>query len=156
MKNWKSISTEKRNLLIDLGMVTWRTRQEVSELLRIIARRTTEIRFDNIIHDIIVSDMNQYEVLRYLRMVEIPIKEVVYIGQYILVFKYEGPVKRFGETVSNVKLFTEVAKTYPNPSKKALANLSFQYKKLRGYTNSAKVELDERYLTMVRETFSFK
>lgn len=77
MKNWKSISTEKRNLLIDLGMVTWRTRQEVSELLRIIAQRTTEIRFDNIIHDIIVSDMNQYEVLRYLRMVEIPIKEVV-------------------------------------------------------------------------------
>lgn len=77
MKNWKSISTEKRNLLIDLGMVTWRTRQEVSELLRIIARRTTEIRFDNIIHDIIVSDMNQYEVLRYLRIVEIPIKEVV-------------------------------------------------------------------------------
>ena len=77
MKNWKSISTEKRNLLIDLGMVTWKTRQEVSELLRIIARRTTEIRFDNIIHDIIVSDMNQYEVLRYLRMVEIPIKEVV-------------------------------------------------------------------------------
>ena len=77
MKNWKSISTEKKNLLIDLGMVTWRTRQEVSELLRIIARRTTEIRFDNIIHDIIVSDMNQYEVLRYLRMVEIPIKEVV-------------------------------------------------------------------------------
>lgn len=77
MKNWKSISTEKRNLLIDLGMVTWRTRQEVSELLRIIARRTTEIRFDNIIHDIIVSDFNQYEVLRYLRMVEIPIKEVV-------------------------------------------------------------------------------
>lgn len=77
MKNWKSISTEKRNLLIDLGMVTWRTRQEISELLRIIARRTTEIRFDNIIHDIIVSDMNQYEVLRYLRMVEMPIKEVV-------------------------------------------------------------------------------
>ena len=77
MKNWKSISTEKRNLLIDLGMVTWKTRQEVSELLKIIARRTTEIRFDNIIHDIIVSDMNQYEVLRYLRMVEIPMKEVI-------------------------------------------------------------------------------
>jgi hypothetical protein len=77
MKNWKSISTEKRNLLIDLGMVTWRTRQEVSELLRIIARRTTEIRFDNIIHDIIVSDFNQYEVLSYLRMVEIPMKEVI-------------------------------------------------------------------------------
>lgn len=76
MKNWKSISTEKRNLLIDFGMVTWETRQEISELLRIIARRTTEIRFDNIIHDIIVSDMNQYEVLRYLRMVEIPMKEV--------------------------------------------------------------------------------
>lgn len=72
-----------------------------------------------------------------------------------MVFKYEGPVKRFGEIVGNVKLFTEVAKTSPNPKKKALANLSFQYKKLRGFTNSAKVELDERYLTIVRETFKF-
>ena len=72
-----------------------------------------------------------------------------------MVFKYEGPVKRFGETVGNVKLFTEVAKTSPNPSKKALANIAFQYKKLRGYTNSAKVELDERYLAIVRETFKF-
>ena len=72
-----------------------------------------------------------------------------------MVFKYEGPVKRFGDIVGNVKLFTEVAKTSPNPSKKALANIAFQYKKLRGLTNSAKVELDERYLTMVRETFKF-
>lgn len=72
-----------------------------------------------------------------------------------MVFKYEGPVKRFGETVGNVKLFTEVAKTSPNPQKKALANMAFQYKKLRGYTSSAKVELDERYLVVIRETFKF-
>lgn len=74
----------------------------------------------------------------------------------MLVFKYEGPVKRFGETVGNVKLFTEVAKTSPNPTKKALANIAFQYKKLRGYTSSAKVELGERYLVITKETFSFK
>lgn len=72
-----------------------------------------------------------------------------------MVFKYEGPVKRFGETVGNVKLFTEVAKTLPNPTKKALANIAFQYKKLKGYTSSAKVELDERYLVVIRETFKF-
>ena len=72
-----------------------------------------------------------------------------------MVFKYEGPVKRFGETVGNVKLFTEVAKTSPNPQKKALANIAFQYKKLRGYTSSAKVELDKRYLVVIRETFKF-
>ena len=72
-----------------------------------------------------------------------------------MVFKYEGPVKRFGETVGNVKLFTEVAKASPNPQKKALANIAFQYKKLRGYTSSAKVELDERYLVVIRETFKF-
>lgn len=52
-------------------------------------------------------------------------------------------------------MFTEVAKTSPNPQKKALANLSFQYKKLRGLTSSAKVELDERYLVVIRETFKF-
>lgn len=57
--------------------------------------------------------------------------------------------------MGNIKLFTEVVKTSPNPSKKALANIAFQYKKLRGYTNSAKVELDERYLAIVRETFKF-
>lgn len=72
-----------------------------------------------------------------------------------MVFKYEGPVKRFGDIVGNVKLFTEVAKTSPNPQKKALANLSFQYKKQRGLTSSAKVELDERYLVVIRETFKF-
>ena len=72
-----------------------------------------------------------------------------------MVFKYEGPVKRFGDVVGNVKLFTEVAKTSPNPQKKALTNIAFQYKRLRGYTNSAKVELDERYLVVIRETFKF-
>ena len=72
-----------------------------------------------------------------------------------MVFKYEGSVKRFGETVGNVKLFTEVAKTSPNPTKKALANMAFQYKKLKGFTSSAKVELDERYLVVIGETFKF-
>ena len=72
-----------------------------------------------------------------------------------MVFKYEGPVKRFGDVVGNVKLFTEVAKTSPNPQKKALANIAFQYKRLRGYTSSAKVELDERYLVVIRDTFKF-
>lgn len=77
------------------------------------------------------------------------------MGKYMLLFKYEGPVKRFGETVGDIKLFTEVAKTSPNPTKKALANISFQYKKLKGLTNSAKVELDERYLVITKETFKF-
>ena len=73
----------------------------------------------------------------------------------MLVYRYKGPVKRFGQFVGNVELTTEVGKNSPNPQKKALSNIAFQYKKLRGYTNSAKVELDERYLAIVRETFKF-
>ena len=73
----------------------------------------------------------------------------------MLVYRYKGPVKRFGRFVGNVELTTEVDKNSPNPQKKALSNIAFQYKKLRGYTNSAKVELDERYLAIVRETFKF-
>ena len=71
------------------------------------------------------------------------------------VYKYKGPVKRFGTIVGNIELFTEVPRDSKNPSKRALANIAFQYKKLRGYTNSAKVELDERYLVVIRETFKF-
>ena len=73
----------------------------------------------------------------------------------MLVYRYKGPVKRFGQFVGNVELTTEVDKNSPNPQKKALSNIAFQYKKLRGYTNFAKVELDERYLAIVRETFKF-
>ena len=73
----------------------------------------------------------------------------------MLVYRYKGPVKRFGQFVGNAELTTEVDKNSPNPQKKALSNLSFQYKKLRGLTSSAKVELDERYLAIVRETFKF-
>ena len=73
----------------------------------------------------------------------------------MLVYRYKGPVKRFGQFVGNVELTTEVDKNSPNPQKKALSNIAFQYKKLRGYTNSAKVELDEQYLAIVRETFKF-
>lgn len=76
MKVYKQIVKTKRNLLQDLGFVTWRNRQEVTDLLMIIAKRVTPIRLDNIIHSIITSDMSPEEVTRYLTFVEIPMKEV--------------------------------------------------------------------------------
>lgn len=76
MKVYKQKVRSKRELLIELGLVTWRTRQEVTSLLTIIAKRVSEIRFDNIIHSIITSDMTPTEVVRYLTFVEIPMKEV--------------------------------------------------------------------------------
>lgn len=77
MKVYKQKVRSKRELLTELGLVTWRTRPEVTTLLTIIAKRVSEIRFDNIIHTIIVSDMSPEEIVRYLTFVEIPIKEVV-------------------------------------------------------------------------------
>ena len=76
MKVYKQKVRSKRELLTELGLVTWRTRQEVTSLLTIIAKRVSEIRFDNIIHSIITSDMSPQEVVRYLTFVEIPMKEV--------------------------------------------------------------------------------
>lgn len=76
MKVYKQIAKNKRNLLQDLGFITWRNRREVTDLLMIIAKRVSEIRLDNIIHSIIVSDMTPEEVTRYLTFVEIPVKEV--------------------------------------------------------------------------------
>lgn len=76
MKVYKQIAKNKRNLLQDLGFVTWRNRREVTDLLMIIAKRVTPIRLDNIIHSIITSDMSPEEVTRYLTFIEIPIKEV--------------------------------------------------------------------------------
>ena len=76
MKVYKQKVRSKRELLTELGLVTWRTRQEVTSLLTIIAKRVSEIRFDNIIHSIITSDMSPEEVVRYLTFVEIPVKEV--------------------------------------------------------------------------------
>ena len=76
MKVYKQKVRSKRELLTELGLVTWRTRPEVTTLLTIIAKRVSEIRFDNIIHTIIVSDMPPEEVTRYLTFVEIPVKEV--------------------------------------------------------------------------------
>ncbi len=76
MKVYKQIAKTKRNLLQDLGFVTWRNRREVTDLLMIISKKVSEIRFDNIIHSIIVSDMTPEEVTRYLTFVEIPVKEV--------------------------------------------------------------------------------
>lgn len=76
MKVYKQKVRSKRELLTELGLVTWRTRQDVTSLLTIIAKRVSEIRFDNIIHSIITSDMSPEEVVRYLTFVEIPVKEV--------------------------------------------------------------------------------
>ena len=76
MKVYKQKVRSKRELLTELGLVTWRTRQDVTTLLTIIAKRVSEIRFENIIHSIITSDMTPEEVVRYLTFVEIPMKEV--------------------------------------------------------------------------------
>ena len=76
MKVYKQKVRSKRELLTELGLVTWRTRPEVTSLLIIIAKRVSEIRFDNIIHSIITSDMTPEEVTRYLTFIEIPVKEV--------------------------------------------------------------------------------
>ena len=76
MKVYKQKVRSKRELLTELGLVTWRTRPDVTTMLTIIAKRVSEIRFDNIIHTIIVSDMSPEEVVRYLTFVEIPMKEV--------------------------------------------------------------------------------
>lgn len=76
MKVYKQKVRSKRELLTELGLVTWKTRQDVTSLLTIIAKRVSEIRFDNIIHSIITSDMTPEQVVRYLTFVEIPMKEV--------------------------------------------------------------------------------
>ena len=76
MKVYKQKVRSKRELLTELGFVTWQNRQDVTSLLTIIAKRVSEIRFDNIIHSIITSDMTPEEVVRYLIFVEIPMKEV--------------------------------------------------------------------------------
>lgn len=76
MKVYKQKVRSKRELLTELGLVTWRTRPDVTTLLTIIAKRVSEIRFDNIIHTIIVSDMTPEEIVRYLTFVEIPMKEM--------------------------------------------------------------------------------
>lgn len=76
MRVYKQIVRSKRELLTELGLVTWRTRPEVTALLTVIAKRVSEIRFENIIHSIITSDMSPQEVVRYLTFVEIPMKEV--------------------------------------------------------------------------------
>ena len=76
MKVYKQKVRSKRELLTELGFVTWQNRHDVTSLLTIIAKRVSEIRFDNIIRSIITSDMTPEEVVRYLTFVEMPIKEV--------------------------------------------------------------------------------
>lgn len=76
MKVYKQKVRSKRELLMELGLVTWRTRPDITILLTVIAKRVSEIRFDNIIHSIITSDMSPEEVVCYLTFVEIPVKEV--------------------------------------------------------------------------------
>lgn len=77
MKVYKQLVRNKRELLMELGFVTWRTRQDVTELLTIVAKRTTYIRFCNILHTIVTSDMSPEEVVHYLTFLELPLKEVV-------------------------------------------------------------------------------
>ena len=77
MKYYKEAVREKKSLLLDLQIINLRTSKEAQDLLTIIARRVSEIRFENIIHSIITSDMTPEEVIRYLTFVEIPVKEVV-------------------------------------------------------------------------------
>ena len=76
MKVYKQKVRSKRELLAELGFVTWQNRQDVTSLLTSIAKRGSEIRFENIIHSIITSDMTPEQVVRYLTFVEIPMKEV--------------------------------------------------------------------------------
>ena len=76
MKVYKQLVRSKRELLMELGFISWRTRQEATELLTIVAKRTSHIRFGNIIHTIITSDMTPEEVVRYLTFLELPLKEV--------------------------------------------------------------------------------
>lgn len=76
MRVYKQKVRSKRELLTELGLVTWKTRPDITILLTVIAKRVSEIRFDNIIHSIITSDMTPEEVVHYLTFVEIPMKEV--------------------------------------------------------------------------------
>lgn len=77
MRVYKQLVKSKRELLMQLGFVTWRTRPEITELLTVIAKRTTYIRFCNILHTVITSDMSPEEVVHYLTFLELPLKEVI-------------------------------------------------------------------------------
>lgn len=71
MNAYKLEVAQKRNLLEEMGLVTWKTRQEATIYLREIAKSVTEIRFENIIRSIVTSDMNPSEVVNYLRDIKI-------------------------------------------------------------------------------------
>lgn len=58
-----------------------------------------------------------------------------------MVWRYDGPVTRFGKYVGSFKATTEA------PSEaKALSNLRFRYNKSCHASPQAKVELDKKYL----------
>lgn len=71
MNAYKLEVAQKRNLLEEMGFITWKTRQEAAIYLREIAKSVTEIRFENIIRSIVTSDMNPSEVVNYLRDIKI-------------------------------------------------------------------------------------
>lgn len=58
------------------------------------------------------------------------------------IYRYRGAVKQFG----NIICENWVAETSAVSPSKALSNLCFRYKKEHGFTASAKVELDKKYL----------
>lgn len=71
MEVYKMIVTQKRALLEQLGMVTWKTRPTVTVYLTEIAKTVSETRFNNVIHSVVKSDMTPTEVVNYLRDIKI-------------------------------------------------------------------------------------
>ena len=62
------------------------------------------------------------------------------IKKYIYV--YNGPVKQFGRIINE----SWTAETSAVSASKALSNLAYRYKKERGLTAGAKIELDKKYI----------
>ena len=54
---------------------------------------------------------------------------------------YDGPVMLFGKWVGDSRI-----KTVAQSTQKALNNVAYTFKKRKGYTPSAKIELDGKYL----------
>lgn len=71
MKVYKQEVAEKRKLLEELSLITWKTRQEAISYLTEIAKAVSGVRFDNIIRSIVTSDMTPSEVVNYLRDIKI-------------------------------------------------------------------------------------
>jgi hypothetical protein len=58
------------------------------------------------------------------------------------IYIYRGCVKQFGKIICE----SWTGETSAVSASKALSNLAYRYKKEHGFTSSAKVELDKKYL----------